>query len=164
MIKNDFEKLNSDDWLRSEIEREKRVSAWDFDEGHKVRYEHEENCDSRSNAFEHEIRHSMRRPIEASKIENNPSRNSSGWFVIDLFLFIVLVAFHTYLESRYYFTRNSGAIYFLSFMLLNPAVLIYLVMKKRLMPKLYYIIAFFIALAMELMWLFTNLRFMYIIF
>lgn len=164
MIKNDFEKLNSDDWLRKEIEREKRVSAWDFDEGHKVRYEHEENCDVKSNALEHEIRHSMRRPIEVRKIENNPGRNNPTWFVIDLLLFIVLVGFHAYLAARYHFTRNSGAVFFLSFMLLNPVVLIFLIMKRRLMPNLYYMITFFIALAIELQWILMNLRFMYIIF
>ncbi|MBR3251270.1 MAG: hypothetical protein IKF80_06140 [Erysipelotrichaceae bacterium] len=164
MIKNDFEKYNSDDWLKKEIEREKRVSAWDFDEGHKVRYEHEENCDARNNAQEHEIRHSMRMPVEARRIENNPSRNNPTWFVIDLILFIVLTGFHAYLESRFHFTRDSGAVFFLSFMLLNPVVIIYLIMKKRLMPNLYYIITFLIALAIEIMWLVINLRFVYYIF
>lgn len=164
MIKNDFEKLNSDDWLKKEIEREKRISAWDLDEGKKVRYEHEENCDAKSNAFEHEIRHNLRRPVEAGKIENNPSRNNPFWFILDVFLLIGLIVFHGFLESRFYFHQTSLSIFFLSFMLFNPAVIIYFAIKKRLVPGVYYAIAFFVTVALESFWILMNIRFFYYIF
>ena len=164
MIKNDFEKLNSDDWLKREIEREKRVSAWDFDDGRRVRYEHEENCDARNNAFEHEVRHSRRRPVDPDKIENDLMRNNPSWFMITLFLFIILIVFHSYLYNIYPYGAYSGAITFMAIMLLNPAVIIYFFMKKKAMPSLYYIITFITAIGIELFWIFTNLRFLLYIF
>ena len=164
MVKNDFEKLNSDDWLKKEIEREKRVSAWDFDDARKARYEHEENCDARNNALEHEIRHNRRRPVDPDKIENNLIRSNPSWFMIDLFLFIILIVFHSYLYSRFYYGGYSGAITFLAIMLLNPAVIIYFVLKKKVMPSLYYIITFITAIGIELFWILTNLRLLLYVF
>lgn len=164
MVKNDFEKLNSDDWLKKEIEREKRVSAWDFDDGRKVRYEHEENCDARNNASEHEIRHSRRRPVDPEKIENNLVSNNPSWFMIDLFLFIALIVFHAYLYRSYYYGGYSGAITFMAIMLLNPGVILYFILKKKVMPNLYYMITFITAIGIELFWIFTNLRFLLYVF
>ena len=161
MIKNDFEKLNSDDWLKREIEREKRVSAWDFDEGRRVRSEHEEECDARNNAFEHEVRHNRRRPVEVRKIENNPGRKSSGWFVMDMLLLFALVGFHTYLEFRYRVLSFEGTgISFLLFMLLNPAVIIYSIIRRRLLPNWYYLVAFIITIAIEFIWVMAHFVFL----
>ncbi|MBQ3295606.1 MAG: hypothetical protein IJH00_03880 [Erysipelotrichaceae bacterium] len=164
MIKNDFEKLNSDDWLKKEIEREKRVSAWDFDEGKRVRNEHAEDCDARNNAFEHEIRHSRRRSVEPGRIENNPGRSNPVWFALDIVLLVGLIVFHAYLGNMFYFSQPSMAIFFLSFMLFNPAVIIFCVLKKRLMPSIYYLIAFIVAIMLESFWLMINIRFLYYIF
>ena len=164
MIKNDFEKLNSDDWLRKEIEREKRVSAWDFDEGRRVRNEHAENCDARDNALEHEIRHNLRRPVEPYKIINDPSRSRPTWFVIDLFLLVILTVFHAYLDSNYYMGMNIGSIAFLSLMFLNPAAIIYFVMKRKVLPNWYYLLTFIVAVSIELFWIFVNIRFLYFVF
>ncbi|MBO7698290.1 MAG: hypothetical protein J6S38_04545 [Erysipelotrichaceae bacterium] len=163
MIKNDFEKLNSDDWLKKEIEREKRVSAWDFDEGRRVRSEHEEDCDVRNNAFEHEVRHSRRMPVEARKIENRPRSQSSVWFVFDIMLLFFLVGFHTYMEARYglYGFQGTG-IPFLLLMLLNPFVIIYSIIRKRLLPNFYYLMVFVVTVAIELFWL--AIRYRYLVF
>lgn len=42
-----------DNWLKREIEREKKISAWDLDEPNKVRINHEENCPREKLAVEH---------------------------------------------------------------------------------------------------------------
>lgn len=42
-----------DNWLKREIEREKRISAWDLDEPNKVRRSHEQNCPKEKLAVEH---------------------------------------------------------------------------------------------------------------
>ena len=103
MIKSDFEKYNSDDWLKKEIEREKRVSAWDFDEGRKIRNEHADDCDVRNNALEHMERHNRRKSVEAQKIENKP-QGSSIFFVLDVILLFILVGFHRRLA---FFSKNK---------------------------------------------------------
>lgn len=160
MIKNDFEKLNNDDWLKKEIEREKRISAWDFDEGKKVRNEHELDCDVKANAMEHRFEHERRRPVEPGKIENRPDRGN-GWYVMDILLLFVLVAFHTYLETRYNYSGFMGtAIPFLLLMLLNPIVIIYSIARKKLLPKIYYMFVFIIAVSIELLWLATSIRYL----
>lgn len=57
MIKNDFEKMNQDDWLAKEIARESRISAWDLDEGKNLKLEHERDCEAREVAIEHYENH-----------------------------------------------------------------------------------------------------------
>ena len=47
----------SDDWLAKERQREALVSAWDFDEGHKLKKEHRENCEAYEIKQDHEIKH-----------------------------------------------------------------------------------------------------------
>ena len=91
MIKKDTDKLNQDDWLLKEIEREKKVSAWDFDEGKRIREEHEEHCDVKEGAEMHEFRHSRRRGPSLKDEEENKSWVT--WLTIDsmvlFFLFML---------------------------------------------------------------------------
>lgn len=47
----------SDDWLAKERKYEATVSAWDLDEGRKLRAEHEDNCEAREIKRSHEQRH-----------------------------------------------------------------------------------------------------------
>lgn len=47
----------SDDWLAKERAYENSVSAWDFDEGKKVRLEHHNDCDAKEVKANHERRH-----------------------------------------------------------------------------------------------------------
>ena len=63
-----FEDRNSD-WLAQEIKREKRVSPWDFDEGKKVRNEHEENCEKEEVAEEHRAEHDIINTVIARQSE-----------------------------------------------------------------------------------------------
>lgn len=46
-----------DDWLAKERKYESTVSAWDLDEGKKLRAEHEEDCEAREIKRSHELRH-----------------------------------------------------------------------------------------------------------
>ena len=47
----------SDDWLAKERKREALVSAWDLDEGYRLKKEHIQNCEARQIKEEHEIKH-----------------------------------------------------------------------------------------------------------
>lgn len=47
----------SDDWLAKERKYEATVSAWDLDEGKKLRAEHEDDCEAREIKRSHELRH-----------------------------------------------------------------------------------------------------------
>ena len=47
----------SDDWLAKERAYEDSVSAWDFDEGRKVKIEHIENCEAKEIKENHERIH-----------------------------------------------------------------------------------------------------------
>ena len=47
----------SDDWLAKERKYEATISAWDLDEGKKLRAEHEEDCEAREIKRSHELRH-----------------------------------------------------------------------------------------------------------
>lgn len=47
----------SDDWLATERKRENLVSAWDFDEGKKLKEFHEENCEAKYIKEKHERIH-----------------------------------------------------------------------------------------------------------
>ena len=59
----------SDDWLAKERKREELISAWDLDEGHKLKEEHRENCEAYEIKKNHEIKHS--RYNELNKISLN---------------------------------------------------------------------------------------------
>lgn len=48
-----------DDWLAKERKYEDSVSAWDFDEGKKLRKAHEEHCDSLQLKEGHRQRHNL---------------------------------------------------------------------------------------------------------
>ncbi|MBQ8994946.1 MAG: hypothetical protein IJ091_03940 [Oscillospiraceae bacterium] len=72
-MKADKEMFGADDWLSKEIQRESRISAWDLDEGKSLRREHEEDCDARQVAIEHERFHNAtQRTIRSSKKEERP--------------------------------------------------------------------------------------------
>lgn len=48
----------SDDWLAKQRKSENRVSAWDFDEGKRIKEVHEENCEAKEIKERHERIHS----------------------------------------------------------------------------------------------------------
>ena len=74
----------SDDWLAKQRKEESRVSAWDFDEGIKVRNEHQDNCEARQIKTEHEIKHSMYKRMNKSGVRVNDKNKDATKLVIAL--------------------------------------------------------------------------------
>lgn len=75
-MKNDLEKFENrrDDWLADEIAYEETVSAWDFDEGHRLKREHEENCEAKFIKERHEKIHSYIKQRPKIPIDQMPDR------------------------------------------------------------------------------------------
>ena len=147
MIKNDTQKLNQDDWLLKEIEREKRVSAWDFDEGKRIREEHEENCDVKEGAQMHEYYHKRRRGPSLKDEENDQSWGA--WLMIDtvalIFLFIL----------NFFVPVSSFAGVSFMFFMLSVGMIMFAAAKKT--PTASYLrSALFIALFIEIIGLIMN--------
>ncbi len=99
--------VDRDDWLQKEKIRESKISAWDFDEGKLVRYEHAENCDARENAQEQHIMH-----IRTEMPRNARKTNASPWLFFDL---AILVTFF----PLFGLMADSG----LGFLMIAPVVL-----------------------------------------
>lgn len=148
MIKDTNDKLNTDNWLKNELDREERVSAWDFDEGKNLKTEHEMSHDSReASASEHAYKHMMR--DERSGIGNNQ-------FPVMLVVDIIVILAMTYLAYdrtpigwRLYHESLLVAPLFLLFVLINPVVLIYIIVAKKLPKNWYYGIFLFLAIIVE---------------
>ena len=96
MIKNDFEKLNSDDWLAKEIQRESRISAWDMDGRYFVQSEHEENCDLKQVSDFHVKAHEKRKALPSLAKQNNASL--SMWIIIDILAIVEMMIFNAYIN------------------------------------------------------------------
>lgn len=58
-MNKDLEKFEnrSDDWLAKERIYEETVSAWDFDEGKRIKKQHEEDCEAKEIKEKHEAIH-----------------------------------------------------------------------------------------------------------
>ena len=139
MLKNDFEKWNQDDWLAKEIEREKKISAWDLDEGNSVRLEHEEDCERRQVADEHFRMHKAR-----IKSAGNPVKGGlSAWFVFDIVLMVVLFIVNAFLP------RPDFGAPILLFLSINPGIFIWIFLLKRFPSENYCRAVFIIALLIE---------------
>lgn len=58
-----------DDWLFKEIQRESKISVWDFDEGKSIKRAHEEHCARQINADEHKAIHKVNQvPIDTKRV------------------------------------------------------------------------------------------------
>ena len=143
MIKNDFEKLNSDDWLTKEIARENSISAWDMDDASKLRREHRDDCDAINVANEHKLVHNQTQVFKQDD-------NRYGWFLLTLSAWILLIFFHSFLR----FGFPDFTIYFLGLMLINPYMIIYVATKKKLLPAIFYKIVLLVGAVLESAWLY----------
>lgn len=162
MLKEGFEKYNTDDWLAEQIKRESRISAWDFDEGKRVRSEHEQDCDARAVALEHAENCEAEEVAEEHIREHNSrgqrtvttSRNKKTRFpvflIIDFILIFLMLGF-----QDFYWYEGVGP-YFIIFMLMNPIVILYIVFAKKLPSNIYYIIVFVLALIIEIYTILMN--------
>lgn len=149
MAKNELDLIEKDDWLAKEKAYEARISAWDLDEGKRVRFEHEEHCDVKDNAEMHASRHQKRQKINYDATGGNEKPQSSGgvWFTADIILLFLLV-----LVTVFSF-ENSGlhyaalAVVFLS---INPGLFIWALLGKKFPPKFYWVMVFIITVAIEI--------------
>ena len=138
MLKNIIKELNgNDDWLAKELERESRVSAWDFDEARILRNEHAENCDVRAVADEHHQKH-------MGTYRPKPTAQDTLWMTLAIFFTVFLIIFNTMLEIHEYLAP------ILLFLCINPGIFIWLLVTKRMPTKRYYITVILLAILMEL--------------
>ena len=79
-----------DDWLAKEIVRESKVSAWDFDEGKRVKKEHADHCDAEIVANEHHTEH-----VNRNRVARVANANTKKADVLVLFcvMFVFTCAF-----------------------------------------------------------------------
>ena len=78
-----------DDWLYQEIKRESKISAWDFDEGSKIKQAHEDHCARERVRREHEEVHVKR--VNSKQINNTV--NNKQVALIGVVMFFVITAF-----------------------------------------------------------------------
>ena len=145
MIKNDFEKLNQDDWLAKEIARENRISAWDLDEGKSVREEHERDCDARKNADEHHRKH-----LRADAAGKRVAGKLSIWYSIDLAAAFAMFALNIFLPRASFWPS------ILLFLALNPGIFVWLLLLKRYPSAAYLRTVLFLAILFEIITLINN--------
>ena len=148
MAKNELDLIEKDDWLAKEKAYEARISAWDLDEGKRVRFEHEEHCDVRDNAEMHASRHQKRQKINYDATGGNEKPQSSGskWFAADLILLFGLI-FMTISQVNPIQHYIATAVVFLS---INPGLFIWGLLGKKFPPKFYWVIVFIITVAIEM--------------
>ena len=152
--KNDL--AGRDDWLAKELEREKRISAWDMDEGRLLKEEHAKDCDVRNVAEEHHARHVAYDEMRKGGIRKM-SRNDMLWFILLIVLFIILSSINSFLFRNSYFLPAL-----ICFLGINPGIFIWLILFRRFPPASYCRIVFFLALLVEAYGLFT--RYFYYLF
>lgn len=84
----------SDDWLAKEREYENSVSAWDFDEGKRVKSYHEENCEARKIKEDHATKH-LAYNKRLTNVSNDQFQELDGRVLakvfIPMFIFIVAI-------------------------------------------------------------------------
>ena len=83
----------SDDWLAKERRREELVSAWDFDEGYKLKIEHIQDCEARKIKEDHEIKHEYYNRINKLRRDraNNQFQQVDSGRALKVFVPIFLV-------------------------------------------------------------------------
>lgn len=79
-----------DDWLYQEIKRESKISAWDFDEGNKIKQAHEEHCAREKVRREHEEVHVKSVRVAKTKNINVDNKKAA---LIGLIMFFVIATF-----------------------------------------------------------------------
>ena len=74
-----------DDWLAKERKEEDKVSAWDFDEGKKIKEFHADNCEAKEIKETHERIHA--KMVTPRQIPSRNKASASGLFSI---IFIII--------------------------------------------------------------------------
>ena len=82
----------SDDWLAKQKKLESKISAWDFDEGKRIKEEHEEDCEAKEIKEIHAIRHAAYN----RSLKVNPNESGVVKKVLIFYLmtsFIIMIGF-----------------------------------------------------------------------
>ena len=145
MIKKDNQNNNNDDWLAKEIAREKRVSAWDLDEGRKLRQEHEEDCEVKEVADRHHQRHLRRQAVTFTPDPKEKKIDGKAvmWLVIDIIAIALLAVANAFLRRPIILPSV------LLFLLINPGIFIWIFLLKRFPSESYLKLILFIAIILE---------------
>ena len=157
MKNKELEAFDKDDWLSKEIQRESRISAWDFDESKKIRNEHQDNCDVKENADIHHFNHVLRNKTGQKairQIDGIDRGESEFWFFLDVVLLIVLFLLNV-MFPRYSFMA-APIILFLG---INPGIFIWLLVLRRFPSKTYSKVLFVFALILQLLGSIYNVYF-----
>ena len=127
MIKNDMDNRH-DDWLKKELEEEKKTTVWDFDGVRKPAAVYNEPESLRS----------------ASDIkESKDAAQAIIWFVLDIFLAVGLALINT-------FTGNQSFLPpVILFLMINPGIFVWVFLFKRFPPTWYLIMGALIAVVLE---------------
>ena len=145
------DQYNKDDWLEKELEREKRVSFWDLDEGKKLKEEHEENCDAEELAESHHRKHvRYQSGDQLSQVSRSlGNRNRTGrdvtCFIMAFLMIFVLTGLNTYLFHTAFILPTI-----ILFLGINPGIFVWLLLFRRFPEAWYSILLIVIAVALEL--------------
>lgn len=140
MLKNVKELNGTDNWLEEELKRENKVSAWDFDEGSKLKAEHALDCDRREEAVAHHIDHVTGR----DKLAGINKGNDFLWMIID----IIAIAIIFYLNAVIGLGNYAAPV--VLFLSINPGIFLWLFLLKKFPTAGYFKIVLFIAVILEI--------------
>ena len=153
------DQFTQDDWLKKELEREKRVSFWDLDEGKKLREEHAENCDVKDLADSHHQKHlryqsedSLKQVSRGLGGRNRTTSLDVTCFVAAFLMIFVLTGLNTYL-----FRTAMVLPTIILFLGINPGIFIWLLLFRRFPAAWYSIMLIIIAVAVEVYQIFGYL-------
>ena len=140
-----------DDWLKKELEREKRVSFWDLDEGKKLREEHADNCDVKELADSHHQKHlryqsedSLKQVSRGLGNRNRTTGKDVVCFILAFLMIFVLTGLNTYLFRTAFVLPTL-----ILFLGINPGIFIWLLLFRRFPAAWYSILLIIIAVAVE---------------
>ena len=137
---------DNDNWLEKERIRESRVSAWDFDDGKKLRNDHADNCDVELLAKQHRRVHEGTLKnytnVKKSKSVNNTVQRIKWLFISCLALigFFLIAYYEDY--SVFGLTTYITVLFF--------GVISSIIFKRRLPNVNFFQILLFICAAMEI--------------
>ena len=148
-----------DDWLKKELEREKRVSFWDLDEGKKLREEHAEDCDMKELADSHHQKHlkyqsedSLKQVSRGLGSRKRTTSLDVTCFIAAFLMIFVLTGLNTYLFRTAFFLPTI-----ILFLGINPGIFVWLLLFRRFPAAWYSVMLIIVAVAVEVYQIFGYL-------
>ena len=143
--------IDDDNWLEKEKARERRVSAWDLDDGKKLKLEHEDNCDVELLANEHKRVHRGNIPTTINrKIGKNIKNETAKWIIYDVSAIFIFMLFYLIEETMYLggFSIISAGIILYGLLF---GTIINVSIRKKVPTASFYRKLFFIAVGIEIL-------------